>query len=727
MLRSLAALALIVALPVLVLAVEPAPNPEPGHPRRSSDASALPVSSWPASDADRMHLAQAPLPGTQAPGQPAAEEAVSLSPAERINRLQRTIEREENQLAKIKAERDDPNGEYARAKARFEEADKALQALKKAIRDLPAGDVAGRKAAEARAAEQEKLRTLAKNRFDLAIETRKYVAEQVANLEDLLRRDRQSLDRLQNVERPKPADPTAPAVSGNSVPPAPSPVAPSPNAPSVTVPTVPGQAPAASRPVASPGAGTTVATPGSAPSPAPSTGHPEAQSEELIAAEKDAQTKAAASKKAEERAQRVTDRLEALEKEITLEKRLLGIAKKQRDNETEARRDLNEAFRTRSMAGAPRAELDGLLDQVRRAERRLEAATEDAQEHVTRLEELQSERAALHTDQLAALQKAVQAKAQVKAAEETIRSIENPFRPRNVLLWLIDHGPKMLAVLLAMLVGHWFSKHFCERVILLIAQKGARGSSAEREDRARTLVGVFYNAASVAIFLGGGLMVLQEAGIPIAPLLGGAAVFGLAVAFGAQNLIRDYFYGFVVLLENQYKLNDVVKIGDLSGQVERITLRMTVLRDLEGQVHFIPNGQVTAVTNMTHGWSRALFAIGVAYKEDVDRVMAVLASLARELQADPQFGPLILEEATMLGVDELADSAVVIKFFIKTRPLQQWTVRRELLRRIKNRFDELGIEIPFPQRTVHHRTDVSAAVLGSIAGTPRIASGTNQV
>ena len=209
-------------------------------------------------------------------------------------------------------------------------------------------------------------------------------------------------------------------------------------------------------------------------------------------------------------------------------------------------------------------------------------------------------------------------------------------------------------------------------------------------------------------------MILQEAGIPIAPLLGGAAVFGLAVAFGAQNLIRDYFYGFVILLENQYKLNDVVKIGDLSGQVEQITLRMTVLRDLEGRVHFIPNGQITAVTNMTHGWSRALFDIGVAYKEDVDRVMGVLEELGRTSSAaTPNFGPMILDDPTMLGVDELADSAVVIKFFIKTRPLQQWNVKRELLRRIKNRFDELGIEIPFPHRTVYHRSDDGTAVIAT--------------
>jgi moderate conductance mechanosensitive channel len=278
-----------------------------------------------------------------------------------------------------------------------------------------------------------------------------------------------------------------------------------------------------------------------------------------------------------------------------------------------------------------------------------------------------------------------------------------------VLHWLIDHGPKMLAVLLAMVVFQWLTRIVSDRIVLLMARGGFRGSHEEREARSHTLVGVFGNAASVAIIGGGILMLFQEAGIPVAPLLGGAAVFGLAVAFGAQNLIRDFFYGFVILVENQYKINDVVKIGNLSGSVERITLRMTVLRDLEGCVHFLPNGQISAVTNMTHGWSRAVFDVPVAYKEDVDRVMGVLAELGQELREDPAYADKILEDLTMLGVDALGDSAITIKFFIKTRPMQQWAVKRELLRRIKNRFDELGIEIPFLHRIVFHRLEDGVA------------------
>jgi small conductance mechanosensitive channel len=139
--------------------------------------------------------------------------------------------------------------------------------------------------------------------------------------------------------------------------------------------------------------------------------------------------------------------------------------------------------------------------------------------------------------------------------------------------------------------------------------------------------------------------------------------------------------------------------------VEKITLRVTVLRDLEGIVHFIPHGTITTVSNMTHGWSRALLEIGVAYKEDVDRVMRILVDIGQDLRRDSKFSSLILADPEMLGVDGFGDSSVLIKFFIKTRPLQQWTVKREMLRRIKKRFDELGIEIPFPHRTVFHRYD----------------------
>ncbi len=181
----------------------------------------------------------------------------------------------------------------------------------------------------------------------------------------------------------------------------------------------------------------------------------------------------------------------------------------------------------------------------------------------------------------------------------------------------------------------------------------------------------------------------------------------------AQSLIKDFFVGFMVLLEQQYMVNDVVEIGAIKGQVERISLRITVLRDLEGRVHFVPHSQINTVTNLTHGWSRAVFEIGVAYKESVDRVMQVLTALACDLRRDDTFGRSILTDPVMLGVDSLGDSSVVIKFYLETRPLQQWTIKREMLRRIKNEFDRLGIEIPFPHMTIYR-------------GLPRIEGQTDQ-
>ncbi|WP_435009805.1 mechanosensitive ion channel domain-containing protein [Tundrisphaera lichenicola] len=659
----------------------------------------------------------------------------AVSVAEQVNHLSKAIEAGEERIKELKADRENPASEYFQSQTAFEEADEALESQKKALKALAEEDQVGREAAQAEVVRLEKARNQAKERFDLAIEDRKISAEQLVNVEQKLQRDRKALDKLEGKAEPEVAPAIAPVEGKAGTETAAQPAGPpSTSAGPVVVP--PGSASLPSGPASVPAHVATVSTPAPSTSPAPTPAQAveaalpspdkgRAPSKELIEAQQDAQTKAEVSKEAEADAQSVTDRLASLDREIALEQQLLTTGRKQRDNATEIRRDLTESFRARSLAGAPRAELDVLLDQVKQLEKRLKAASDDVQEHSIRLEELQTERAGLQAEQLDALRKVEEARAQVKVAEADIKRLENPFSPHNILQWSIDHGPRILTILLAMLAAHWLSKLFSQRVIRLLAHNGARGSSIEREARARTLVGVCHNAASMAIYVGGGLMILQEAGIPIAPLLGGAAVFGLAVAFGAQNLIRDYFYGFVILLENQYKLNDVVQIGDLSGQVEKITLRMTVLRDLEGRAHFLPNGAITAVTNMTHGWSRALFDIGVAYKENVDRVMAVLMTLSNELRADPVYAPMILEDATMLGVDQFGDSAVVIKFFIKTRPLQQWNVKRELLRRIKNRFDELEIEIPFPHRTVYHRVESGANLPESLGNPSRILHGSH--
>jgi moderate conductance mechanosensitive channel len=274
--------------------------------------------------------------------------------------------------------------------------------------------------------------------------------------------------------------------------------------------------------------------------------------------------------------------------------------------------------------------------------------------------------------------------------------------PALVLEWLELHGPVIFVILVGMVVLRRLVRVASCRIARFVVA-GTHLDKAESEDRAATLTAVFRSTGSVVIVVGGVLMLLDQFGVPIGPLLGGAAVLGLAVAFGAQNLVKDYFTGFMILLEDQYAVNDVITVNNVTGMVERITLRMTVLRDASGTAHFVPHGTITIVSNMSHGWSRANLEIAIAYKEDTDRVMNLLNEICAELRKQEAFAPLILEDAEMLGVDALGDSGVVVKLLVKTAPTKQWVVKRELLRRIKNRFDEEGIEIPFPQRVIYHR------------------------
>jgi len=222
--------------------------------------------------------------------------------------------------------------------------------------------------------------------------------------------------------------------------------------------------------------------------------------------------------------------------------------------------------------------------------------------------------------------------------------------------------------------------------------------------RFKTLLQLAYWLGTIGLFCTLLYMILHEFGVDVAPLLAGLGIAGLAFGFGGQYLIRDIISGIFILFEDQFHVNDVIKIGDLAGLVEKINLRVTVLRDLQGRVIFIPNGEIKSVINYTKKWSRALFDIGVAYKENVDHVMDVIKELGKEIRKDPYFGKLILNDLEMLGVDDFADSQVTIKFMIKTIPIKQWEVAREFRRRLKNKFDELGIEIPFPHQTVYWGT-----------------------
>jgi small conductance mechanosensitive channel len=236
---------------------------------------------------------------------------------------------------------------------------------------------------------------------------------------------------------------------------------------------------------------------------------------------------------------------------------------------------------------------------------------------------------------------------------------------------------------------------------VILKEGGEFTSSLETEKRLKTIGNLLRKVAFVAIFIVALMMVLKEIGMDIAPIIAGAGIIGLAIGFGAQNLVRDIISGFFIIMENQVRVGDVSVINGIGGLVEEINLRTIVLRDLEGTVHVFPNGTINTLSNKSKGWSRYVVDVGVAYKENVDQVMQVLKEVGEELFKDEQFVPLILEPLQVLGVDNFGSSEVIIKCMIKTQPLKQWDVGRELRRRIKNTFDKKGIEIPFPHVSIY--------------------------
>lgn len=610
---------------------------------------------------------------------PASEGLEKLSDAERIARLQRTIAENEKLLAELNEKLKDPESEFAKADAEFSELDRGLEAKRKEVRELKeAGRADEAVALETEIQPLQQRWKLSKDRFELAVQERKTLQEQIATLEQKLQHDREALDAL-------------------LAPPATQAAAPAAQAPATAA--QPADQTADERPAADQDSSAPSATPPPSEQP-PDTVPPakptEPLSKELAKAEEQAQVAETEAQAAQQEVQSVTKRIAKLQTQIDLESRQLETARRKADNARETERTLSEQVQRRLSEGAPAAELEGLRKQVPEARERYRTAQAEVTERASRVDQLREELTQLQAEQIAALEKAEQTR---RAADVAQRGVAW----QALLDWLIQHGTRIVGIVVGAVVLLWLARVLEGRIVRLLASRAIRGTSAEREDRAKTLVSVFHSAAYIVILVAGFLMILGEFDISLAPLLGGVAVVGLAVAFGAQNLIRDYFYGFMILLENQYCINDVVKICGVAGLVERITLRVTVLRDLEGIVHFVPNGQITTVSNMTHGWSRALFSVGVAYKEDVDKVMDVLVQLGKEMRAEPEFRDLILDDPEMLGLDEFADSAIIIKFFIKTRPLQQWAVKRALLRRIKKRFDELGIEIPFPHRTTYYR------------------------
>ncbi len=632
--------------------------------------------------------------------------------AEQIAQLRRSIRDDEALLARLQQQLQDPDSSYHKASRLFQQLDEQRAELQ---RQLEAAQEAGDRdhAAKLRA-QLEKLQKqwqLAKDSFDAEIRNRKLLQERIANLKKKIAADRAALAKLTGEALPEQEGvrKTSPAASDDAAAQRAEPSSSQAAEPDETVgePQQQGaaeqQGDASGEAAASPTLGTT----------------------EQVAAQlaETVDELRARVNDLKQQLKLVRSRLAVTRRTLRQEEQALKVARTSHRTALDTLIALQAELRKRigERAGetdpARLQQLDRQLQQLSAAEAKVKEASEAIGEQENRIQQLRDVVAQLEQQEVALQQELEEAQARLREQELKAYWFTKLVQLVGLKDWLWEHGPRILGILIGALLLWWLVRVAERRMtaVILRASRGEEEDEEERLNRARTLTGFFRHAAGLIILGGTVALILAELGVNLRLMLGGAAITGLAAAFAAQNLLRDYFSGFVILLENQYGINDVVKIGDIAGIVEKVTLRLTILRGLDGTVHFVPNGQIATVSNMTHGWSRALFDIEVSYNEDLDRVMAVLMDLARELRDDPVYGPLILDDPEMLGVDEFRASGISIKFYIKTKPLRQWAVKRELNRRIKRRFDELGIEIPFPHRTVYHRFEEADPALRLLA------------
>ncbi|MCH7837495.1 MAG: mechanosensitive ion channel family protein [Chloroflexi bacterium] len=267
------------------------------------------------------------------------------------------------------------------------------------------------------------------------------------------------------------------------------------------------------------------------------------------------------------------------------------------------------------------------------------------------------------------------------------------------LFW--THGLRIIIVIVAIYVGLRIFERMIGPVIRTAVSAQLEGQpQVEVDKRADTLSHVIYRTVWFVAMLVGLLTILPELGINISALLAGAGLIGLAVGFGAQSLVKDVISGLFILVENQYSKGDVVNIAGIGGLVDDVNLRRTLLRDLDGAVHTVPNGEIGVASNLTRSWSRVNLIVAVSYGDDLDHVFEVINRVGKELAEDPEWSKDIIEAPKALGVENFGDSGIDIRILGDTQPIRQWDVMRQLRLRLKKAFDAEGIEIPFPHRTL---------------------------
>jgi len=267
-----------------------------------------------------------------------------------------------------------------------------------------------------------------------------------------------------------------------------------------------------------------------------------------------------------------------------------------------------------------------------------------------------------------------------------------------------SNGPtifRILAILIASFFIYKFSHSLIEKGIRKVVTTDNRVSYESEKKREDTLIYIFHQAFVIALWAFVGLLVLTEIGINTAPLIAGAGIIGLAFGFGGQYLIKDLISGFFIILENQYRIGDVVCFGDVCGLVENINIRTTILRDLDGTVHHVPNGEVKTASNLSKYYSRVNLNIGISYESNLEKVIKVVNKVGLDLSKDKKWKEMIITPPQFLRVDDFADSAIIIKILGETKPIKQWDVTGELRKRLKIAFDKQGVSIPYPQRVIH--------------------------
>lgn len=601
---------------------------------------------------------------------PATNGAASAeTEAERVARIDRVVASDKARLAELKKDLEERADRFERTSADVAKREAKLVAMRAQLENTVDPGEAAKIEQEIIAAEEKY--ELVKSLADLALQAEKAVRGQIQSLEQKIGIDQRALDELLG-----PAEWSDVARPATTVRPPGQPVTQGPSQPAAIPGAIPGM------PIALP---TPSAAPGAVRKTFPETA-------EQIEARKQAERAKLEAERAELAVVSFLERKAALQYQIDLEESLLTTAVQ---SQGLAERALQ--IRQRELDAAKRA---GNQDEVVQARVKLDAvikASLEIDEEIAKrentLEGFSKRMQALYDEQtdVTARAERKREKAEIELKESVWLS--SPLHPKNIMRWGINRGPNMLAVLIVVLVVLVVIRRSVQKIARATVGKGRR-NRRDATTRADTLALSFGSATTVIIAVIGFFLVFEAAGVDVTTVLGGAAVLGVAIAFGAQNLMRDYFNGFIILIEDQYELNDLVTIGNITGRVESVSLRTTALRDLKGKLHFIPNGEIKAVTNRSYEWARIVFDIRVSYKENVDQVMAEILSVAREVCAEPKYKDGVMNEPQMLGVDKFTEFGVIIKCLLKVEPNQLFEIKREILRRIKNRFDELGIEIP---------------------------------